>query len=266
MRGRLPGRSYVVYYGRGPLAGIDSYDIAILEPEGWNTPSLRQLQGQSVLTLAYVSALEVPQWRMPRAKLRESDLFYLDNKPWVRDPFGNFLARPDSKAWRAYLQAEVEMLYRVGWDGLFLDTLGDAEDETLLARAGWLLPAAADLTRLIRNTFPSRPIIVNNGLWRVVPLIADYIDGVCWEGDLTPEVLKEPWAQVIIEFLGSATQQRGWVNFMLTHIGGNSLAAAQQRLRFAEDADRYGFLSYAAPGNYADAILLRDGRVVGSIK
>ncbi len=259
----LSGRSYVVYYGRGPLAGLESYDIAVLEPDGWSTPSLRQLQAKSVVTLAYLSALEVPQWREASAKLRNSDFVIVDGERWIKEPFGNWLARPDSPVWRAYLRAQVETLYRTGWDGLFLDTMGDVEDEGLLARAPWLLPAVADLVRTIRSIFPNRPIMVNNGLWRVVPLIADYIDGVCWEGDLTPEVLREPWAQAIIDFLGTAAQRRGWVNWMLTHIAGDSLACSQKLLRFTEDADRYGFLSYAAPGNYADSIRLRDGRVTG---
>lgn len=259
----LVGRSYVVYYGKGPVPGLNNFDIAILEPKGWTTPHLRALQAERVSVLAYVSILEVPDWRVPDAGLGEDDFVRIAGRPWVKEPFGNRLARPDSARWRTYLERHVDGLYRSGWDGLFLDTLGDVEDEYLLANAGWLVPATADLVRVIARSFPERPIIANNGLWRIVPLIADYIHGVCWEGELTPEILKQPWAQAMIDFLGKNAQQRQWVNLMLTHVGGSSLAAAQQLLRFTEDADRYGFLSYAAPGDYAEGIRLRDGRVVG---
>jgi hypothetical protein len=262
-RVRLMGRSFVVYYGKGPVAGLENFDIAILEPQGWTTPHLRSLQAERVSTLAYVSVLEVPHWRFAEAGLRDEDFVVIEGRPWIKEPFDNRLARPDSQNWRHYLEGHVNGLYRSGWDGLFLDTLGDVEDEYLLANAGWLVPATADLVRFIARNFPERPIIVNNGLWRVVPLIADYIHGVCWEGELTPDILKQPWAQAMIDFLGKTAQQRQWVNMMLTHIAGTSLSAAQRLLRFSEDADRYGFLSYAAPGNYADIIRLRDGRVIG---
>lgn len=262
----LVGRSFVVYYGRGPLPGLESFDIAILEPRGWTTPHIRALQAERVATIAYVSVLEVPHWRIPEAGLTDEDFVMVNGRPWVKEPFSNRLARPDSGAWRRYLDQHVTALYRAGWDGLFLDTLGDVEDDELLANAGWLLPATADLVRHIGKSFPGRPIVANNGLWRMVPMIADYIHGTCWEGDLTPEILKQPWAQAMIDFLGQAVQTRRWTNLMLTRIEGTSLTAAQKLLRFSEDADRYGFLSYAAPGNYADAVRLRDGRVVGPTK
>lgn len=262
-RKRLMGRSYVVYYGRGPLAGIESYDVAVLEPQGWSTPQLRALQEKSVTCLAYLSVLEVPDWRVSRAGLTDRDFLRVDGQHWIKEPFGNRLAQPDAKHWRDFLNREVDTLYRAGWDGLFLDTLGDVEDPVLLDKAPGLVAQTADLVRFLSFAFPDRPIIVNNGLWRLVPLIADYISGVCWEGDLTPELLKEPWAQAMIDFLGRHAQERGWVNVMLTRIDGTSVSATKALVRFMEEADRYGFLSYAAPGNYAEAIRLRDGRVVG---
>lgn len=259
---RITGRSFVVYYGRGPLSGVDTYDIAVLEPEGWTTPHHRQLQAAHVMTMAYLSVLEVPPWRAPVSGLRDQDFITVKGKRWVKAPFGNWLARPDSRLWQQYIYRQTESLYRRGWDGLFLDTLGDVEDEQLAEHRGWLVPATAELVQGIRRSFPSRPLMVNNGLWQLVPVIAPYIEGVCWEGDLTPDVLTQPWAQAMIDFLGRASQERGWVNFMLSHIPGNSLASAQKLLRFQQDADRYGFLSYAAPLDYAEGIRLKDGRVM----
>lgn len=261
---RITGRSFVVYYGRGPLSGIDTYDIAVLEPEGWTTPHHRQLQAAHVLTMAYLSALEVPPWRAPVAGLRDQDFITVKGKRWVKEPFGNWLARPDSRLWQHYIYEQAESLYRRGWDGLFLDTLGDVEDEQLAEHQGWLVPATAELVQGLRRSFPNRPLMVNNGLWQLVPVIAPYIDGVCWEGDLTPDVLTQPWAQAMLDFLGRSSQERGWVNFMLSHIPGNSLAFAQKLLRFGQDADHYGFLSYAAPLDYAEGIRLKDGRVISA--
>lgn len=261
-RTRLRGRSFVVYYGHGPLAGLETYDIAVLEPEGWTTPHHRHLQQQGVTTLAYLSLLEVPPWRAADVNLADGDFVTLNGDRFVKHPFGNWLADPRAHAWQQWVTKSVQSLYRQGWDGLFIDTLGDVEDEELVSLQGWLIPATAELVHGVRRAFPDRPVVVNNGLWRIVPLIAPLIDGVCWEGELTPEQLKEPWAQAMIEFLGRSAQERGWTNLMLTHVAGTSFASTQRLLKFSDDADRYGFLSYAAPANYAEAIRLKDGRIV----
>lgn len=261
-RTTLLGRSFVVYYGRGPLAGLETYDIAVLEPEGWTTPHHRRLQQEGVTTLAYLSLLEVPPWRAADANLADGDFVILNGDRFVKRPFDNWIADPRSRVWQQWITNSVQSLYRQGWDGLFIDTLGDVEDEELRALQGWLIPAAAELVHRVRRVFPDRPIVVNNGLWRMVPVIAPLIDGVCWEGDLTPEQLKEPWAQAILEFLGRGAQERGWTNMMLTHIPGTSFSSTQRLFKFSEDADRYGFLSYATPANYAEAIRLIDGRIV----
>lgn len=262
MTAKIRARSYAVYYGKGPLSGLETFDMVILEPGGWTTPLLRQLQGQQVTTLAYLSVLEVPLWLHSRIHLEDNDYIHVEGKRWIKKPFDNWLARPDSRTWRLHLSNRLDQLYRQGWDGIFLDTLGDVEDEELGAIAGWLAPATAELIHYIRVRFSDRIMIANNGLWRVVPLVTSYIDGVCWEGDLTPEILKEPWSQAMIDFLGRSSTEHGWVNLMLSQILGASSDALKRLQRFYEEADRYGFLSYAAPGNYADAIRLKNGRVV----
>lgn len=259
---RLFGQSFVVYYGYGPLDGTESFDIAILDPDGWPSPVHHRLQTAHVQTLAYLSPLEVPPWREAAAGLSRDDFIKLAGRDWVKEPIGNKLARPDSPQWRRFLSTRLDLLYRQRWSGLFLDTLGDVEDEALAPLSGWLMPAVADLVRLIRGAFPGRPIIVNNGLWRLVPLVAPYIDGVCWEANHSPEVLSTPGAQAMLEFLGRAREERGWVNLMLTRISGTTLNQAQELLRFYELADRYGFLSYAAPADYAQGIRLKNGRII----
>ncbi len=258
---RFFARSYGVYYGKGPLPGLENLDLAILEPMGWQTSQLRELKAAGVKVLAYLSVLEVPPWRESVAGLQSNDLIQVHgSEPWVKQPFGNRLARPDSKRWRLFLEQHLTQLYRQGWDGLFLDTLGDVEDEELAPITGWLAPATADLIHLCRRLFSDRILIANNGLWGMVPLLLPYLDGVSWEGQLTPPIMREPWAQAMLDFLGQMRSQRGWVNLMLTqmpHDPGNQKTIQD----FYLWAERLGFLAYAAPGDYTHGIRLRDGRI-----
>lgn len=264
MAERMQGRSFVVYYGRGPMDAIEEFDIAILEPAGWSTPLLRELKSKHVTCLAYVSGLEIPSWKADEVDLRDEDYLVVGGKRWVKEPFGNWIALPESLRWRTYLENHFKRLSRQGWDGFFIDTLGDVEDEQLAGQSGWLVPGVADLVRMMRLWIGDRGLIVNNGLWQVVPMIAPYIDGVCWEGHLTTQVLQEPWCLAVIEYLGKMRAEHRWTNLMLTQNAGETLGQKQELLHFVDDATRYGFLPYAAPFNYAEAIRTRGGRIISA--
>ncbi len=253
-------RSYAVYYGRGPVEGLESFDWVILEPWGWRVSDLQRLQQHGVKIFAYLSTLEVPPW-MTDVKLGDRDWIHVDGHPWIRAVNGNRVARPDSAAWRNYLEQSLAQHYRQGWDGIFLDTLGDVEDEAVQAESAWLAPQAAELVHLAKVFFGDRMVIINNGLWRVVPLAIPYLDAVCWEGTFNAAVFREPWCQAMIDFLGRTAQTKSWTNLLLTQI--TDLIDQPSRIKeFDALAERFGFLAYAAPGDYHEGIRLRDGRII----
>ncbi len=261
---KLRARSYAIYYGFGPLPGLDQFDLVVLEPQGWALADIRRLQSQGVKVLAYVSALEVPPW-FRAVPLSDKDFILVDGKPWVRAPENNRVVRPGSRAWRNYLDQHFPSLYRQGWDGVFLDTLGDIEDSAVAEEADWLAPEAVDLVRLARSYFSDRLVMMNNGLWRLAPLATDHLDGVCWEGTFSRAVLREPWCQAMLDFLGQMTQRLHWVNLMLTQIPVTVQSDVLVK-EFQDLARQFGFLPYAAPGGYHEGIRLRDGRVLDGIQ
>lgn len=258
---RLPIRTYVVYYGFGPVPGLERYDLAVLEPAGWRPSDLQALKSQGVKILAYLSVLEVPEWLWPQTPLTSKDLLHLNGQIWRYPSSQNLVVDPRSFSWRRYLEQKLRELRAAGWDGVFVDTAGDVEDPTLGPMAGWLLPSTADLMRLCRSIFHDGLVVQNNGLWLLAPLVTHLLDGVCWEGPLETEDLRQPWSQALLESLVTAGSSRGIQTLLLTHIPPG--ANAETRLeKFWSLVRRYSFIGYAAPCDYASGIRTVDGAVI----
>lgn len=251
-------RSFVVYYGRGPIAGIERFELALLEPLGWTEPELTRLRAQGVTTLAYVSALEASDAIYREAGLTPGDLLPRAGRPWYKAEWGTWVADPRSARWRAHLRAHVTSLMRGGWHGVFLDTLGDVEDDGLAGQSAWLLPAAADLLQMVRRAVGSGQLMQNHGLQLLLPLVASQLDGICWESPPLEAFGHQDWADQTLERVLSASLR---YDLALLLLGRAPAAGAGGVSALAEFAMRQGALAYTAPDNYHLGIRLPDGRV-----
>ncbi|MHB1980264.1 MAG: endo alpha-1,4 polygalactosaminidase [Sulfobacillus sp.] len=258
---RIRVRSYTVYYGYGPLQGIDQYELAILEPAGWRAADIAQLKARGVKVLAYVGAMEAAPHIVEKVRLQNRDLLRTEGKPWLREEFGTYVVDPRSTLWKRHLLGQLTALSQAGWDGVFLDSLGDVEDPVVAADTGWLLSATAELVRLARSVFPDKLVVMNNGLWLLLPLVASYLDGVCWEGTLSEEELKAPWAQLTLDTLLQYANSQGLMPMLLSLVEPG--ATSDRQLDYLRQLARtFGFLHYAAPCDYAQGIRTVDGDIV----
>jgi len=258
---RLRGRTFVVYYGYGPLPEIAAFDIAILEPAGWRREDLDDLGARGVRRIGYLSALEATAATLDRLALGPRQLLQTGGAPWRREAFDTYVVDPRQRAWRQHVVGEARRLVAEGWDGVFLDSLGDVEDEAVQEQAGWLLPAAADLVRAVRGAIGDRLLLQNNGIFLLLPLVAPLLDGICWEGSFAPAATGGAWLRMVLEQIGKVVRQEGITPLLLSEVPADEAAAG--RLGQLEDlARRYGFLAYAAPLDYARAIRTVDGQVV----
>ncbi len=252
-----PG-SFVVYYGRGPLVGIDSFELAILEPSGWSLADRSALQALGVTTLAYLSVLEATKASATAAGLGRGDLLAVRGVPWSRPQFGTTVVDPRSPRWRSYVYERASALVQAGWNGLFLDTLGDLEDPVIQGELGRLLPAAAELVHAIRERIPEARLVQNNGVWVLLPLVVMDLDGVCWETSIELAA-GGPFADAALSALTLAKNRYGVTPLLLS---APEPGQQEDGLRFMHDLSRrFGFRSYVAPGSYTEAIRLPNGRV-----
>lgn len=256
------------------MPGLDGYDLAALEPAGWRVSDMRALKASGTRVLAYLSTLEASATMVREAGLTEADFLRRDGRPWRQEQPDTMVCDPRSARWQAYLERRVRALRAEGWDGLFLDGLGDIESQHLAAETGVLVPAAADLVRRIRSWVgEDRTVVMNNGIWLVLPLVEPYLDGVVWETGPLDGQLAEPWVLATVDRLLTAARRSGVTPFLLTVIqpDGERPTAGRFAKLTSNDrgpsametfARRHGFVFYAAPADYAVGIRSRHGKIV----
>lgn len=153
-----------------------TYDLLVLEPH--HARPIAPLRGRNSVLLGYVSLGEVERNRPYFASLDTAGALGPANPNW-----------PDARmadlrhaAWRAaVLDRIVPEVMALGYDGIFMDTMDNAEAmerQDPIANAG-MVAAAATLIADIRARFPKVRMMLNRGyalLPGVVPVI-DYVLG-----------------------------------------------------------------------------------------
>ena len=253
-------RSFVVYYGHGPLAGIDRFPLAVLEPAGWSASALAELRGRGVSTLAYISGLEAGEAVYRAAGLGTDDVLQRGGQPWYKPEWGTWVADPRSPRWRAFVLARVATLLRAGWQGVFVDTLGDIEDEAVAEHRTWLTPATADLVYQVRRVLGGGLLVQNHGLHLLLPLDAAHLDGICWESPPLSAFGRADWADETLQRVLVAGLRHDLMVLLLDRAPGGAAGNAAAAV-LAEFAIRNGCVAYTAPDDYHLGIRLPDGRV-----
>jgi uncharacterized protein (TIGR01370 family) len=161
-------------FGDADPAGAGTFDVvvvdAVAQPNGYSATSpatLRALQGEGALVLAYLSVGTVEEWR-----------HYAQRVPgtWTLGPVdgwaGERYVDARNQGWRALMAREARTLAAAGFDGLYLDNLDVAE----------LHPRTADgvvtLVEGLAEAAPDLLLVAQNGL-----AVADRlpIDGLAHE-------------------------------------------------------------------------------------
>lgn len=242
--------NYALYYGAGQSERLSGYDVAVVEPAGQTADGLRQLRQAGTLVFAYVSIVEIASYHAQFGLLRESDFLRLDGKPLTNETFGTYMLDLMSERWRGLLHHHIgRLLLGDGYDGLFLDTIGNVEMHALPhALRERQLSAAADLVHHLKRWFPEHLLIQNNGLERLCLHTADAIDGICWENPPFHRPESTEWVDAITARLQEMAERKGLKVFLLLEEGQAEWEKREKAARAL--SERHRFLLYRAPVNY----------------
>ncbi|HJT41317.1 MAG TPA: endo alpha-1,4 polygalactosaminidase [Sphingobium sp.] len=153
------------------------YDLLVLEPD-FDRP-LEPLRGSNTRLLGYISLGEVNMARPFAAGLAKAGALRTPNPNWPDARFADLR----HKAWRAMvLDQLVPAILRKGYDGIFMDTLDNAEAlerQDPRANAG-MVEGAAELVQAIRKRFPRLSIMMNRG-YALLPQVVSQVDLVLAE-------------------------------------------------------------------------------------
>lgn len=190
-------RKFALYYGFGKQEKLSCYEWIVVEPEAHSAKELITLKQGGGRVIAYLSIVEVRPESPFFSKLFVSDFLLEDNGRAIMNAyFGNYLADLRSRKWQGLLMSRIdELITQRGYDGLWLDTIGNLESPYLRERYGTELHEAYHLfIQAIRKRYPNIIIVQNNGLETVLDYTQSFADAVCWENP--PIGIKESWPWV----------------------------------------------------------------------
>lgn len=158
-----------------------SYDLLVLEPD--HPRPIAPLRGPNARLLGYISLGEIERSRPFKAALEKAGALLAPNPNWP-DARMIDLRNP---AWGALVVDQLipEVLVK-GYDGIFMDTLDNAEaleHKDTVANAG-MVAAGVELVRLIRTRFPKIVIMMNRG-YAMLPQAAPSVDYLLGEAMAT---------------------------------------------------------------------------------
>jgi uncharacterized protein (TIGR01370 family) len=171
----------VCYSDRPSPFDLARYDVVVLDPD--RRPNLGPMSDRRRTILGYLS---LTQMGRERAQFRElsSVGVVLDEHPIWRGAHYLDFRRPE---WtRVVIEEIVPRMLSAGFNGLFLDTLDDAEflEQQDAVKFRGMRRAAVQLVLAIRHNFPHIVLMANRG-YALMPDIAGSLDMVLGESVLT---------------------------------------------------------------------------------
>lgn len=253
----LKGKTFAVYYGRGRRENLADFDVVILEPSAWQQSDIMWIQQQNTLVLGYLSVMEISDWASEIELLEEEDFLRKDNTRLINPNFNNFLADMESSRWRSILMHKAaRLLGSFGYDGLFLDTMGMAENTMLGEQVQRQVLAVAEFVKELKNTYAEHIIVQNYGIEKILPLTARHIDAACWENPPFENVDSKPWVDKMLNSLLEMNSTHGLKIFLLCE-KEVTLNWQYMARRAAELTDNNpDFLYYLAPKDYVHGLNL----------
>jgi len=175
-------KNFCLYYGYGNEDRLCRYDLAIVEPKAHLNDSIMKIKANNSLLIAYISVMEISEHDEKFNNLNSNDFLNSNGAPFINKKYNNYILNLASKNWTNIILGKMNTLVLDGYDGFFLDTIGDIEDNHLSKeQAEDQLFASLLLIKKIRTQFPTSIIIQNNGLEQLASQSRTYVDAICWE-------------------------------------------------------------------------------------
>ncbi|HZG77927.1 MAG TPA: endo alpha-1,4 polygalactosaminidase [Paenibacillus sp.] len=237
-------KRYALYYGYGETERLASFDAAIVEPKGHTKDSIATLRAEGTLAIAYVSVIEIASFDPLYPMLESSDFLTIGGSRARNEGFDTELVSLRSERWRGLLSHRIgSLLFRDGYDGVFLDTIGDAEWTSLGGESPKECEAAAAFVTELRKLFPDHILIQNNGLEYILERTAAVVDAYCWENPPVGVPGSVRWIASLSEHLRRFRERHGTLALCVT----DREDTAEATKRWAESE---GYRFYAASSNY----------------
>jgi len=201
-------KNYQVYYGH-PTAAIlkdmQNYDLVIIEPLHYTKAQVEQIKARGTKVLGYISVMEVATWNTGlMSKLQSGDFFTRNGQRVHYSEWDSYLTNIASPHFQGLLLTEIQnQVVAKGIDGVFMDTVGDIDNEhlnnpTVLKQQR---DGLVNFLKQARVRYGEIAMVQNWGFDTLETSTAPYVDGIMWESFNADTIKSDAWSQNMIKKL-----------------------------------------------------------------
>lgn len=168
----LPLRWVCYYSDKASNKDFAPYDICVLDSTHY--PPLIPLKQDEKILMGYLSLGEVENYRFYFHDVKKQGILLKENPNWK----GSFYVDVRNPLWaKRVVEDLVPKILQEGFDGIFLDTLDNAEflEDTDPHTYKGMKEAAVNLVKAIRQNYPQIKIMMNRG-FQILPKVVNVID------------------------------------------------------------------------------------------
>ncbi len=195
-------KNYKIFYdspNKNILREMKNYDVVIIEPVYYSRQQVKAIQRAETKVYGYINAMEADRWNEALyTQMEENDFFHRRGSRVYYKQWDSYLMNMDEEHYRQVLMNEVtKQVHAKGCDGVFLDTVGNIDDEhenepeiLRTQRA-----AMAVFMQSIKEKHPQLAIIQNWGFDTLSTTTYPFVNGIMWEGFEYSAIAGDEWAQ-----------------------------------------------------------------------
>lgn len=255
-------KSWCLYYGGAKPNAVErlgAHDIVVIDAHALGDEArdiIAGLRAKGCVVIGYLSCFEVASWHRYLDRVNPKWIVKVNGENWV--PWGeNNAASLGIPEWRKLLVELVKSeVLDYGCDGVFMDTIADLDSGKLPEDQRAIeLDGLDKLLSEFRAAYPNIVLIGNWTLQQTLPVVAPYVDAVCWEGfranrfdPSDPETLK--WMQNIVSKLAAESERHPFRVLSLWCDEKPTDDSPALRQRMFEISKEYGYLPYCCEKSY----------------
>ncbi|TCI21581.1 hypothetical protein EVJ34_09985 [Exiguobacterium sp. SL-9] len=201
-------KNYQVYYGHPTetiLKDMQNYDLVIIEPLHYTKAQVEQIKARGTKVLGYISVMEVATWNTGlMSKLQSGDFFTRNGQRVHYSEWDSYLTNIASPHFQGLLLTEIQnQVIAKGIDGVFMDTVGDIDNEhlnnpTVLKQQR---DGLVNFLKQARARYGDIAMVQNWGFDTLETSTAQYVDGIMWESFNADTIKSDAWSQNMIKKL-----------------------------------------------------------------
>lgn len=234
--------SYKIFYGTPNekiLEEMKNYQMVIVEPHEYSKEQIDRIKKNGTIVMGYISVMELDAWMKDLISEAEPTDYIIRNGSRVHfSKWNSDLMDISSLHYKNLLLNEIKnQVDGKDFDGVFLDTVGDIDDQysndpVMLEKQRHAL---VTFLKEIQHQYPNFLLIQNWGLDTLQNSTFPYVNGVMWENFHYDELSKDPWTWKRITNLKKLQQQYNIAVFTV------SFKSEKENQQFAQN---HGFIPF----------------------